>query len=156
MELLIVLGVLWTIFGALGSWVATQKNRDGGEGAVLGFLFGPLGVLIEALLPAGQPKASGLTTPEQRAEWERAEREVARAEQAREEAKAAKAAAEAAELERQDRIARARRKALRKKQMLAQWQATPDWVKMIFVGLGVGTAVCIPIIILWSSTSPGQ
>ncbi len=44
------------IFGAFGAWVAAQRGRGGGEGLILGFLFGPLGVLVEALLPQGAPQ----------------------------------------------------------------------------------------------------
>jgi hypothetical protein len=44
------------IFGILGSWVAGTKTRDKDEGFLLGFLFGPFVVLIEALLPIGVPK----------------------------------------------------------------------------------------------------
>jgi len=36
----------------LGAWVAAQKARGAAEGFLLGLLFGPFGVLIEALLPA--------------------------------------------------------------------------------------------------------
>ena len=51
MEFLIVLVVFGVIFGALGSWIAKERHRDQGEGFVLGFLFGPLGVIVEAILP---------------------------------------------------------------------------------------------------------
>jgi uncharacterized membrane protein YeaQ/YmgE (transglycosylase-associated protein family) len=50
--LLIALIISGTIFGCLGSWIASQKKRDQGEGFALGCLFGPFGALIEALLPA--------------------------------------------------------------------------------------------------------
>jgi hypothetical protein len=45
----VVVGAI--VCGLLGSWVASQKRRGGGEGCLLGFLFGPFGVLIEAILP---------------------------------------------------------------------------------------------------------
>lgn len=38
--------------GALGAYVADQKNRSLIEGAVLGFLFSLIGVLVVALLPS--------------------------------------------------------------------------------------------------------
>jgi hypothetical protein len=38
--------------GPLGGWVAGQKGRSGAEGFALGFVFGPFGVLVEALLPS--------------------------------------------------------------------------------------------------------
>lgn len=40
------------VFGVLGAWVARQRRRRRWEGLALGGLFGPFGVLIEALLPA--------------------------------------------------------------------------------------------------------
>jgi hypothetical protein len=46
--------VFWTIvFGAVGYWIATQKGRSEVEGAALGCLLGPIGWIIEAVLPAG-------------------------------------------------------------------------------------------------------
>lgn len=50
MDILVVLAC-WTIFAFLGSWIAVAKRRAGPEGFMLGLLFGPLGCLIEALLP---------------------------------------------------------------------------------------------------------
>jgi hypothetical protein len=44
--------VLWVVlFGWLGAWVASQCGRSPGEGFKLGVVFGPLGAIIEALLP---------------------------------------------------------------------------------------------------------
>lgn len=65
MEVLVVLLMLWCAFGGLGWYIAGQKGRSGGEGAVLGFLFGPLGVLVEALLPSieHRPKSSPGRSP---------------------------------------------------------------------------------------------
>jgi hypothetical protein len=53
---LCVLVVLQPPLAVLSAWIAGQKNRSGGEGFNLGALFGPLGVLVEALLPAGAPR----------------------------------------------------------------------------------------------------
>ncbi len=54
MEGFLVLGVLWAVvLGAIGYWIAGEKNRDGVEGAALGCLLGPLGLIIEAVLPTG-------------------------------------------------------------------------------------------------------
>lgn len=50
---MIVLLIFWLIMSVFGVWVAGQKNRKPSEGFLLGFLFGPFGVLIEALLPQG-------------------------------------------------------------------------------------------------------
>jgi hypothetical protein len=52
MELLIILLMVWAAFGALGYYIAVQKGRPEAEGLLLGFLFGPLGVLLVALLPS--------------------------------------------------------------------------------------------------------
>ena len=52
------------ILGILGAWVSAQKNRDGLEGFLLGCLFGPLGVLIAALLPTLPPSAKPISEQE--------------------------------------------------------------------------------------------
>lgn len=39
------------VFSAIGSWIAGQCGRNETEGAVLGALLGPLGLIIEGLLP---------------------------------------------------------------------------------------------------------
>ncbi len=44
--------IAWFAFGCFASWVASQKERSLLEGFILGALFGPLGVLVEALLPS--------------------------------------------------------------------------------------------------------
>jgi hypothetical protein len=41
--------VLWLLFGLLG-WVIGSGKGKGGEGFALGFLLGPLGMLIAALM----------------------------------------------------------------------------------------------------------
>ncbi len=62
MEGLLVIGVLWAVvLGGIGYWIAGEKNRDGVEGAALGCLLGPLGLIIEAVLPTGE-LASRATT----------------------------------------------------------------------------------------------
>jgi hypothetical protein len=50
--LLVFVAVIAVAFSLLGAWVASQKRRDPFEGFILGFVFGPLGVLIEAMLPS--------------------------------------------------------------------------------------------------------
>lgn len=47
-----ILGAL--VGGGIGMWIAGQKNRDAWEGALLGFFLGPIGWIIEALLPTGE------------------------------------------------------------------------------------------------------
>ena len=44
--------------GYAGVYVAQQKGRDEKEGATLGVLFGPLGILIEACLPTQDERSS--------------------------------------------------------------------------------------------------
>jgi hypothetical protein len=54
---LLVIGLaLLAAFGGLGAWIAAQKRRAAAEGALLGALFGPVGVLVEALLPDGDAR----------------------------------------------------------------------------------------------------
>jgi hypothetical protein len=62
MEWLIFVGIMAVLCGGLGAWVATQKRRSASEGLVLGLLFGPLGVLVEALLPQGSKQPGGSAT----------------------------------------------------------------------------------------------
>ena len=47
----VILLLVWGLLGGVGSWIATQKGRSGAEGFVLGVLLGPIGWIIEALLP---------------------------------------------------------------------------------------------------------
>jgi hypothetical protein len=71
---ILVVGVVFAVvFGVLGQYIADQKNRDGGEGFLLGFLSGPLGVRLEALLPIDHDRE----TREQEEESAIAEREAA-------------------------------------------------------------------------------
>ena len=44
------------IMGFLGSYVASEKNRSGTEGFLLGLLFSIIGVIIVALLPTKEKK----------------------------------------------------------------------------------------------------
>jgi hypothetical protein len=50
--------VVWmvtaVVFACLGAYVASQCGRWVVEGVSLGFLFGPLGVLVVAVLPRGR------------------------------------------------------------------------------------------------------
>lgn len=51
------------VFCVVGAFIAREKNREMAEGALLGFLLGPLGVIVEGLLPTRPPStdASALT-----------------------------------------------------------------------------------------------
>jgi hypothetical protein len=48
MHALLVLGLA---FGFLCSWIAGGRGRSSFEGFLLGFLLGPLGMIIELILP---------------------------------------------------------------------------------------------------------
>src|SRR5262245_53900736 len=56
-----VLAVVWAISGGFGLYVASSKNRSPTEGFLFGFFLGPLGVLVEALLPDGEASAPAST-----------------------------------------------------------------------------------------------
>jgi hypothetical protein len=57
MGMLALYAVVWLVlFGSLGYWVAHQCGRNPDEGMILGFLFGPIGVLVEGLLPKFPPR----------------------------------------------------------------------------------------------------
>ena len=64
MELVVVLLVGWVLMIGLGMFVSAEKGRESGEGFILAFLFGPLGVLIAALLPSKVQHQ--VMTPQQR------------------------------------------------------------------------------------------
>lgn len=50
-----MIGPIWlivaSVFAVFGSWVSGQCGRRQGEGFLLGLLFGPVGVIVSALLP---------------------------------------------------------------------------------------------------------
>jgi hypothetical protein len=50
---LLVLVLVLLLLAVLGGWVAAQRDRSIVEGLILGLLYGPLGVIVEALLPLG-------------------------------------------------------------------------------------------------------
>ena len=50
-------GLFWGIvWGGVGTYVGVQKKRSENEGMWFGFLLGPIGVLIVAMLPFLEPK----------------------------------------------------------------------------------------------------
>jgi hypothetical protein len=51
MEKFTFLSLLWLLCGCLGAWIACQRGRSGLEGFIVGFLLGPLGLIIEMFLP---------------------------------------------------------------------------------------------------------
>lgn len=49
--------LVWILFVGLGAYISTQKNRQAIEGVLLALLFGPLGLIVAALLPTKAPAA---------------------------------------------------------------------------------------------------
>jgi uncharacterized membrane protein YsdA (DUF1294 family) len=50
--------VIAVLFACLGVYVASQCGRSSGEGFLLGLLFGPVGVIVAALLPRDVSKST--------------------------------------------------------------------------------------------------
>jgi hypothetical protein len=160
-ELFIVLGVLAVVFAILGRWVATQKGRQEGEGFALGCLFGPLGVLIVALLPTLR---AARESPGARASRDLADRLDRRTEEHSAEIRArrladrqaaeergfvqAQRAAEAREQRRLEELARREARASWyadrgiKPGPWAWWHLLPSWLQPILVG----AAIALPLV----------
>jgi hypothetical protein len=145
----IILIVVGFVFAMLGAYVATAKHRSVAEGLFLGFLFGPLGVLIIACLPVGtadvDPSAAA-----QDDEWQRM---MARVEARQAEVEAQRVAAEAEEKEArralfaQRQAEQAARRAERDKAYramgiepgpLAWFKAMSDLGQAVVMGLAIG------------------
>ena len=59
--LLVLLWIVGIAIGAgVGAWIAGQKQREAWEGALLGLFLGPIGWIIEALLPGGPELPPGV------------------------------------------------------------------------------------------------
>lgn len=56
-ELIFGLLAVGAVFGVIGALVAGTKG-NGGAGFLLGFLLGPIGILIAMLIPASEKKAA--------------------------------------------------------------------------------------------------
>jgi peptidyl-prolyl cis-trans isomerase A (cyclophilin A) len=127
------------VFGALGAWIASEKRRGEGEGLLLGLLFGPFGVLIEALLPT-------LSADEiaKRQENEKLRLLLARKEEEEIRRRAQEAAAERARWRKE-----VRQRLWKVRQRL--WESTPDWARLALVGIIAGLAICLPLFIFWPS-----
>lgn len=58
----LIVGLAWLAAGPLvGWWIAEEKGRSGVEGAVLGFFLGPIGWVVEGLLPVVRPAGAAAT-----------------------------------------------------------------------------------------------
>ncbi len=58
---LLVVALFLAAMGLLSAWIAGQRGRSVIEGLILGCLFGPLGVIVECLLPVPEKKQSRST-----------------------------------------------------------------------------------------------
>ncbi len=159
-EFIFPIAVLAVVFGFLGMWIALQKRREQQEGFILGLLFGPLGVLIEAVLPTIAEPTS--PQPQRALTGEELER---RREQRRRHEALLEAQRLAAERELEEwrkareetlrREAEARERYIREtKAALVQgfrtlWLSLPDWLKMTAVGLVLGLVLCTPFYFYW-------
>jgi hypothetical protein len=81
MEIFVLAFLVACVCSGVGAYVSAQKERGATEGAVFGFLLGPFGVLIAALLPTpirrrntANPyrggRARSVGTPEYRDNWD--------------------------------------------------------------------------------------
>jgi len=59
MEFLFIAPLLWLLFAIFSAVIASSKNRSGGGWFLIGFLFGPFGLLVAAL-PAVEPATGRL------------------------------------------------------------------------------------------------
>lgn len=60
----IFLGFLWVLCGVVGAVIAANKRASGGLGFTLGLLFGPIGLIVAALLsPSENPDRAGAPSP---------------------------------------------------------------------------------------------
>lgn len=52
MQVVAIAGVAWVLFGFAGAYIAAAKGRPSAEGAVFGFMLGPIGLLVAVLMPS--------------------------------------------------------------------------------------------------------
>ncbi len=143
MEFLVIWLIVGGVLGCVGAWVAAQKNRPGGEGFMLGFFLGPLGLILEALLPT--------LTKEQLAELQRRPEPPSPAELAARKAKE-QAYMEAFRQERERNRKAAEETRRRRAESFSKachavfgfswFHALPDWMQPIFLGI----AVALPVV----------
>ncbi|SIO58458.1 hypothetical protein SAMN05444166_5686 [Singulisphaera sp. GP187] len=160
---------LWVMFALFGSWIASVKGRSSSEGLVIGFLFGPLGCLIEALLPtqtytAPPPVQAVTITPEQAAQAAQEEARRRKHQQDRDALIAARrakldaqrdAALEAA-MERADEARRQAWAWFSRVVIRFGWfRALPETAQPIVVGLAVALPATCVIVVLFRPLMPG-
>ena len=162
---LMIIGVVFFALAFLGSWIAEQKNRPRGEGFALALCLGPLGLIIESLLPT--------LTKEQLDQLlkEKAERGgsmwdgvmPAKPPPLAPPDEAEMKRIRAAKLERARRVeeARKRQEGIRRLQQekldnaigfvfgFGWFRAMPDWMQSIFIGVGLAIPVVAVIAIVF-------
>src|SRR3954447_19303195 len=105
MTMSLLIPVVWLSFSAYGYWIATIKQRNPGQGMILGLLFGPIGCVVAATLrertveEVEQEREAAQQEAAERADEERQWREQVRAEQEKQ-GKESEAHAEAARIRR--------------------------------------------------------
>ena len=156
MEMIFPIAVLAVVFGFLGMWIAVQKRREQQEGFILGLLFGPLGVLIEAVLPtiaeptSAQPQRAPTEEDLERIRELRRRDEANRlaAERVLEERRKAREETLRKEAEARERYIRETISTI-VQGIRALRLSLPDWVKMTAVGLVLGLVLCTPFYFYW-------
>lgn len=151
----------WLFMMILGAFIAKEKNRAAEEGFMLALLFGPFGVLVEALLPTIQPPVVTPPAPmiadEMEASEELAEQRRKAAKRAqdlwREQARIDREAAERRAEERAERVREfwvAVGAWFRRQFVEWEWyKGLPEVMQPIVVGLAVAGPVIIVLAILW-------
>jgi muconolactone delta-isomerase len=162
--LMFALMIYAATFGGLSMWIATQKNRDQGEGIILGLLFGPFGCLIEALMPAGTytppsephvPTSLDAETIARIKANQSAYQDKLRKERAAVRAREANADAFWAVFEKEKARERAEAKARRDKSYRARgiepgpfawFKLWPEWLQATLLGLAVPSPIVMAIV----------
>jgi hypothetical protein len=143
------------VFGFLGLWISVQKGREPTEGFCLGAFFGPLGCLIEALMPAIEAPPARPATEKQRAAAAAYQAELIadrKRQQAELEAevRAARKFAEA-RAERSRLWWAERDKAYRAKGVKpgpwAWFRVLPEWVQAVALGLAAPAPIIVGIVV---------
>jgi hypothetical protein len=61
--------IMWSIFTVAGFFLAKARGRNPREGAILGLLLGPVGLIVEALLPDPYAAPISISWSDPRFDW---------------------------------------------------------------------------------------